>query len=376
MGSVGGRGPAAVYINASARATPNAMPSATPNAMPSHAPSPDSGLATLWLAVRARARKPAMGMPGVRSGAGAIAGLDRLVLSLVGARLVAFGVGECGGDGLRAGLLILAAAVATELVSPASYSLVSLLTPLYLAARALLHSSGAGVTWRQLALLLPITVLYIGGPMSLCLHRYFSHRAFQTSRALQLLLAVGATLAYQGGPLWWAAMHVRHHKHCEGPDDPHCVSRQGFWYAWLGWMADARNYAPRRADLATLDPGFARAELRAVQALHPVFPVGLCLLAQHALGHGAMLWGFLLPMLLCRLITCLFNVEFHPARALASAAPCAAINDDRFLAKLVGESQHHDHHSNPRRSRRPDWDLPWWASVAWMQPLGLVWDCR
>jgi stearoyl-CoA desaturase (delta-9 desaturase) len=299
-----------------------------------------------------------------------------LVLSLLVARLVACAVLEHALDDLHAGALILTAALAIELASPASYSLISLGAPLCLAGRALVHSSGAGVSQQQLVQLLPITVLFIGGPMSLCLHRYFAHRAFKTSRALQLVVGVGATLAFQGGPLWWAAMHVRHHKHCDAQDDPHSVTRQGFWYAWLGWMVDARNYAPERADVKTLDPDFARPELRAVQALHPLFPIGLCLFTQHSLGHSAMLWGVLVPMLLCRLITCLFNVEFHPDRAGATRTQCAAINDDRFLAKLVGESRHQDHHNNPRRARRPDWDLPGWATIAWMQPLGLVWDCR
>jgi len=316
-----------------------------------------------------------MAMPGVQIQAPPLAGLQSPALCLVIVRLMLVALCEYDLSELHAGMLVLASAVAIELLSPAAYSVVSLAAALGLAARALLHSGGAGVSWRQLAMLLPITTLYIGGPMSMCLHRYFSHRAFQTSRGAQLGLGVCATLAFQGGPLWWAAMHVRHHKHCDGPLDPHSVSRQGFWYAWLGWMADARNYSAERFDPAQLDPALARAELRAVQLLHPVFPVGSCLLAQHWLGHSAMLWGVLTPMLLCRLITCLFNVEFHPARA-AGGVPCAAIDDDRFLAKLVGESRHKDHHSNPRRSRRPDWDLPWWATLAWMQPLGLVWDCR
>ncbi|MDG1490341.1 MAG: hypothetical protein P8R43_00525, partial [Planctomycetota bacterium] len=41
-------------------------------------------------------------------------------------------------------------------------------------------------------------------------HRYFSHRAFRTSRFGQFCLAVIGASAAQRGPLWWAAHH-RHH---------------------------------------------------------------------------------------------------------------------------------------------------------------------
>ena len=42
------------------------------------------------------------------------------------------------------------------------------------------------------------------------IHRYFSHRAFRTSRSVQLAMAILGCTAGQRGPLWWAAHH-RHH---------------------------------------------------------------------------------------------------------------------------------------------------------------------
>src|SRR5829696_4195756 len=48
-------------------------------------------------------------------------------------------------------------------------------------------------------------------------HRYFSHRSFKTSRWFQLVLALGATLTLQKGPLWWAAHHRIHHKLSDEP---------------------------------------------------------------------------------------------------------------------------------------------------------------
>ncbi|MET0659179.1 MAG: acyl-CoA desaturase, partial [Steroidobacteraceae bacterium] len=46
-------------------------------------------------------------------------------------------------------------------------------------------------------------------------HRYFSHRAFKTKRALQFVFAVLGASAVQRGPLWWAAHHRHHHAHAD-----------------------------------------------------------------------------------------------------------------------------------------------------------------
>ena len=71
--------------------------------------------------------------------------------------------------------------------------------------------------------------------MSVCLHRYFSHRAFETSRPMTLLLAIIGSLAYQKGCLWWAGTHRKHHMYCDQPGDPHSQIQDGFWFAFIGW---------------------------------------------------------------------------------------------------------------------------------------------
>src|ERR1700677_4498395 len=38
-------------------------------------------------------------------------------------------------------------------------------------------------------------------------HRYFSHRAFRTSRIAQFIFAALGASATQRGPLWWASHH-------------------------------------------------------------------------------------------------------------------------------------------------------------------------
>jgi stearoyl-CoA desaturase (delta-9 desaturase) len=67
-------------------------------------------------------------------------------------------------------------------------------------------------------------------------HRYFAHRAFSTSRAFQLLLAVGAQSGAQRGVVWWASHHRWHPKYSDTERDVHSAKRRGFFFAHLGWL--------------------------------------------------------------------------------------------------------------------------------------------
>jgi len=285
-------------------------------------------------------------------------------------RLGIFGVQFYSLGGAATCTVIIAVFLAVEMICPACYNLFSLVIPLFMAVHALLVHGNAMFSLLQAVLFLPITTLLIGIPMSICLHRYFSHQAFSTSRGVQFILAIVSTLAFQGGPLWWATLHTRHHKNCDTVKDPHSIVQDGFWYSFIGWMINPKNYC---ADFSLIPPTLRTPEVLLVQKIHPVFPIALCLLVKHACGYRCMLWSVLLPMLLCRLITCLFNLEFHP---VSKSLQCQAVNDARILARLVGESCHEDHHKNPRRCKRPDLDLAHTLTLAWMAPLGLVWDCR
>src|SRR3984893_10012963 len=69
-----------------------------------------------------------------------------------------------------------------------------------------------------------------------CLHRYFAHRAFKTSRAFQFIMCVLTGMTF-GDPIWFAGKHRIHHKHSDTALDVHSI-RQGFWFCWFGSGAD------------------------------------------------------------------------------------------------------------------------------------------
>ncbi|WP_150466612.1 acyl-CoA desaturase [Francisella sp. SYW-9] len=71
-------------------------------------------------------------------------------------------------------------------------------------------------------------------------HRYFSHKAFQTSRVFQFILALVGTWASQKGPLWWSGHHRYHHIHSDKETDMHSP-KNGVFQAHVGWVFEARS---------------------------------------------------------------------------------------------------------------------------------------
>ena len=73
-------------------------------------------------------------------------------------------------------------------------------------------------------------------------HRYFSHKAFRTSRTVQFLFGVLGAASVQRGPLWWAAHHRHHHRHADTDHDPHSPTQRGFFWSHAGWFLTRRGF--------------------------------------------------------------------------------------------------------------------------------------
>ena len=74
-------------------------------------------------------------------------------------------------------------------------------------------------------------------------HRYFAHKAFQTSRFGQFMFAILGATAVQRGPLWWAAHHRNHHAHSDQAIDAHSPVQHGFLWSHIGWFLSRANFS-------------------------------------------------------------------------------------------------------------------------------------
>lgn len=259
---------------------------------------------------------------------------------------------------------------------------------------AILHVGTAGIffvpfdrslVWLALALFFPRMFGVTAG-----YHRYFSHRAFKTSRLFQFILALLASSTGQRGILWWAAHHRAHHRHTDREGDVHSPKLRGFWYSHVGWLCDGRN---TDTDLDRI-PDFARyPELRFLNKYHYFVVYGL-LAALYVAGDAgwfgsavsglqAAIWGFFLSTAAVLHSALVVNSLCHDAPHLGGTrryrTEDTSVNVAWLAIPTMGESWHNNHHRYAAASRN---GFAWWEIdltyllLRLLAALGLVRDLR
>ncbi|MCC7013082.1 MAG: acyl-CoA desaturase [Planctomycetes bacterium] len=217
-------------------------------------------------------------------------------------------------------------------------------------------------------------------------HRYFSHRTFKTSRAMQFAFAVLGNSSVQRGPLWWAAHHREHHLNSDTPEDTHSPVRDGFWWSHVGWITAKFNFATRRErvkDLLkypelvfldrydTLVPILFFAALYGLGAALERFAPGL-----GTNGWQLLVWGLISTVALFH-GTFTINSLTHMYGTRRFQTPDHSRNNWLLAIITLGEGWHNNHHHYQGSVRQGfvwwEYDFSYYALVA-MSWLGLVWD--
>ncbi len=225
-----------------------------------------------------------------------------------------------------------------------------------------------------------ILYLLAGFGVTIGYHRLLTHRSFRTPRAVEYTLAVMGSLANQGGPLRWVAVHRIHHRHSDAAGDPHSP-RDGVWWAHLLWWmpyvpaldepACYRRYVP---DLAQ-DPVH-----RFLERFHILLPLAL---AGALFGLGAawggwtlalswLVWGIFVRTTLLYHATWLVNSATHLWGYRSHPTRDDSTNLWWVALISLGEGWHNNHHAFPRSARH---GLRWWEldpSYGVIRLLGLV----
>jgi stearoyl-CoA desaturase (Delta-9 desaturase) len=220
--------------------------------------------------------------------------------------------------------------------------------------------------------------------MSICLHRYFSHRAFKTSRAFQFVLGFWGYLSNQGGPLFWAGTHRHHHRHCDQEQDHHSPLPRSFmnflkshclWmYTEEVWKKEI--YRARVRDLTKFPELklFDQTELVAYMVCIP--------LLWHLGGWQLVGFVFFLPKFTSFHCTALVNSANHLwGYAVSDPRPkgCEARNLLWTFPFQLGDNWHSNHHRWPSSASN---QLRWWeldpmfGIVCVLEKLGLIWDVQ
>jgi stearoyl-CoA desaturase (delta-9 desaturase) len=207
-------------------------------------------------------------------------------------------------------------------------------------------------------------------------HRYFSHRAFRTSRVFAFALAFLAQSSAQRGVLWWAGTHRHHHRYSDGPGDVHSPVRRSFLYSHLGWIFS------ERFDKTDLDlvPDLARhPELRWLDR-HPYLPAFLTGFAVWLLaGWSGLIVGFMWSTVACWHATFAINSLAHVHGSQRYVTGDRSRNNWWLALLTFGEGWHNNHHhyqgSVKQGFRWYEIDISYYV-LRLLAALGLVWDLR
>jgi stearoyl-CoA desaturase (delta-9 desaturase) len=207
------------------------------------------------------------------------------------------------------------------------------------------------------------------------LHRYFAHRAFKTSRAIQFALALLGGACF-GDPVGFAGRHRLHHRYSDTERDYH-GPRHGLWFAWFGHM---------------LEDGYEEQAILAAARDLAKYPELLWLHRNsHLTGTATVALVFLIGGYSAFAVWCLawclvaihgsFAVNYfcHLGGRRRYETGDNSSNSLLVSIMLLGEGWHNNHHRYPGAARAGffwyEFDGLYYALkiLAW---TGLVWDLR
>ena len=246
------------------------------------------------------------------------------------------------------------------------------------------------VGWSWIAVMVAIS-LYFARMFAVTAfyHRYFSHRAFQTSRWAQFLFAVLGNTATQKGPLWWAAHHRHHHRHSDQEHDTHSPHTDGFFWSHMGWITCKGNFPTNFKAV----PDLAKfPELRFLDRFETIVPVSLAA-SLFALGFilnsflpqlgtsgmQMLIWGFFISTIVLFHGTCTINSLAHLIGRKRYKTSDQSRNSLILALITLGEGWHNNHHHFPASTRQ---GFFWWEIdityylLRLLSGTGLIWDLR
>ncbi len=222
----------------------------------------------------------------------------------------------------------------------------------------LLHVSSVAAFWSDItwpAFAICVTLYWLRMfAITAGYHRYFSHRAYSTSRLFQFVLAFLAQSTAQKSVLWWAAKHRHHHLHSDTPQDVHSPRHRGFFYSHVGWIFYRRHDA---TDLVKVADLAAFPELRWLHRFEQLPAVVLAVLCFWIAGWSGLVVGFVWSTVLLFHATFCINSLAHVHGRKRYVTGDDSRNNWWLAFFTMGEGWHNNHHAYQSSVRQ---GFRWW----------------
>jgi stearoyl-CoA desaturase (delta-9 desaturase) len=230
-------------------------------------------------------------------------------------------------------------------------------------------------SWK--ALFISALLWWISGSMGIGMgyHRLLTHRGYKTPKWVEYFLTLCATLALEGGPIFWVATHRIHHQFSDQDGDPHSP-RDGKWWSHMGWILTGKSMHHDTSTLAHYVPDLAKDKFHVwITKYHyvPIIVVGVVLLVLGGLPF--LLWGMFLRTVMGLHCTWLVNSATHMWGSRRFKTRDLSTNNWLVALMTFGEGWHNNHHAHPTSARHGlrwyEVDLNWYGIWA-LKVLGLA----
>ena len=234
-------------------------------------------------------------------------------------------------------------------------------------------------SWKPFLLAVFLGWLAGGFGIGMGYHRLLTHRGYKTSKWMEYLLTICATLTLEGGPIFWVATHRMHHQNTDKEGDPHSPNDGGLW-AHVGWLLTGETKHSGSAELNPYVPDLRKDKFHVwISRWHwiPITVLGIALLVFG--GWPYLFWGIFFRTVIGLHSTWLVNSATHMWGSRRFATSDTSRNSFWVAMLTFGEGWHNNHHAHPQSSRH---GLAWyefdpnWYGISVLRIFGLAWDVK
>jgi len=179
-------------------------------------------------------------------------------------------------------------------------------------------------------------------------HRYFTHKAFKTSKTKENILLFIGSIAGLGPILGWAGIHRKHHAYGDKEGDPHSP-KKGFFRSWFHFFNP--KIVEQRFIRDLLNNPVIKFQHRWYFELLSLYMI----IGYILLGHWA-IYFISMPMVLMFHVTGFVNAFTHTFGDKLEGSSSSATNVPIASFITGGESYHANHHRNARSDIFGKWD--------------------
>jgi len=231
-------------------------------------------------------------------------------------------------------------------------------------------------TWK--ALFVAMFLWWVSGSLGIgmCYHRLLTHRGYKTPKWLEYFLTLCATLALEGGPIFWVATHRIHHQFSDVDGDPHSPI-DGKWWSHMGWILMGKSMHHDTTTLAKYVPDLAKDKFHVwITKYHYVPSIILGLILFAIGGWPFLLWGTFARTVFGLHSTWMVNSITHTWGSRRFNTRDLSTNNWLIAIFFTfGEGWHNNHHAHPVSARH---GLKWyevdlnWYGIWLLKKLGLA----